>query len=292
MRRVVYALLVVLALGAAWAWYRASADVPDADEAGTAVEGPGPRGPAASELRGSANDVPPEPAFDPRPVWPPIVGPYRVEVWGSVPVEGATVTARRRDGTILATKMTDASGIAVFDPAPAPEDVIVAVRSDGWSAAAPVEATNPRRLVLAPSLRLEGSVVERWIEAQRVSPGGIEDGRPRSRPVPRARVRLSTILGNDDFVFEAIADGDGRFDFAGVPRAVGVEAGWASYHAATDDGRLRGSAAPKIGESVEISVTRAVPVRGTVVDADGRAVRDAAVWVEATGAVGPGAAGR
>ncbi len=82
MRRVVYALLVVLALGAAWWFYRASADVPDADEVGTAVEGSGPRGPVASELRGSANDVPPEPAFDLRPVWPPIVGPYRVEVWG------------------------------------------------------------------------------------------------------------------------------------------------------------------------------------------------------------------
>ena len=37
MRRVVYALLVVLALGAAWWFYRASADVPDADEVGTAV---------------------------------------------------------------------------------------------------------------------------------------------------------------------------------------------------------------------------------------------------------------
>ncbi|MBL9086969.1 MAG: carboxypeptidase regulatory-like domain-containing protein [Planctomycetia bacterium] len=230
--------------------------------------------------------MPPEPRFDDRPAWPPLVGPYRVEVVGSIPVEGATVTVRRRDGTIVATQTTDATGTVVFDPPPAPEDVIVAVRSDGWSAIALVEATNPRRLVVAPPLRLEGTVVERWIEAQRVTQDGVVDGRPMSRSVPHARVRLNAILWGAECVFETVADGDGRFGFFGVPRAISVASGEAEYRAATEDGRLHGSATPQTDQPVEIPMARSVPVRGLVVDADGRAVPGAVVSVEATGVLG------
>ncbi len=64
-----------------------------------------------------------------------------------MPVEGATVTVRRPDGTIFATRTTDATGIAVFDPAPDPDDLVVALGAQGDMAGARVEATNPRQLV-------------------------------------------------------------------------------------------------------------------------------------------------
>lgn len=282
MRRVVYALLVVLALGAAWAWLRSSDDVPGADEAGTAVEGPGPRGPVAGDLRGAGPTLPAARALDGGPTWPPIVGPYRVEVLGALPLEGATVTVRRPDGSIVATQATDAMGIAVFDAVPDPDDLVIAVGPAGKVAGARVEGTNPRVLPLGAPSVIAGEVVHVVGWTSEAGPDGVLRSRERRSPVPGAVVRVIATAWSGAVVDTAVADAEGRFRFTALPNRHGLEPGNFIVSADAEGGRLHGREwVGSGGEHVVVRVVRGTVVRGTVVDADGRAVRGAAVSLAA-----------
>gem|GEM_PF-2068397 len=294
MRRIAYVLTTVLALGAAW-WIAGGREGHVGELAGRETEPTSAaptRGPVDLVGARPAAAVLPEPLpIEPSP-WPALASPLIVEVVDDRGAPAGAVTVRVGGADVAPIeRRTDASGRATFDPPPDPRDLVWAVdvraADDGGARATTpvlVADVNPRRLVLASAWSIAGTVVETWgVLTDGTRPGEFDVRRMR-RPVPGARVRLRRLGSPARVADDAVADAEGRYaltDHVAPEERRPVDV---LLTAEAEGGRLRGATMFRIEAAptrarFELEVQRGVPVRGVVVDADGRRVAGAAVRV-------------